>query len=119
MSSGFIKATQKLWHNLIILAENDTRASAPTSTIREIHFMYGKSRESPVCVCVCVCVCVSHSVMSNCLQPHELDKSEPARLLYPWDSPDKNRGAGCHSLLQRIFLTQGLNLGLLHCRQIP
>ena len=25
---------------------------------------------------------------------------------------------GCHSLLQRIFLTQGLNLGLLHCRQI-
>ena len=117
MSSGIIKATQKLWHNLIILAENDTRASAPTSTIREIHFMYGKSRESPVCVCVCVCV--SHSVMSNCLQPHELDKSEPARLLYPWDSPDKNRGAGCHSLLQRIFLTQGLNLGLLHCRQIP
>ena len=25
---------------------------------------------------------------------------------------------GCHFLLQRIFLTQGLNLGLLHCRQI-
>ena len=23
-----------------------------------------------------------------------------------------------HSLLQGIFLTQGLNLGLLHCRQI-
>ena len=25
---------------------------------------------------------------------------------------------GCHSLLQGIFLTQGLNLGLLNCRQI-
>ena len=25
---------------------------------------------------------------------------------------------GCHSLLQGIFLTQGLNLGLLHCQQI-
>ena len=25
---------------------------------------------------------------------------------------------GCHSLLQRIFPTQGLNPGLLHCRQI-
>ena len=25
---------------------------------------------------------------------------------------------GSHSLLQRIFLTQGLNLGPLHCRQI-
>ena len=24
----------------------------------------------------------------------------------------------CHSLLQGIFLTQGLKLGLLHCRQI-
>ena len=26
--------------------------------------------------------------------------------------------SGCHSLLQGIFLTQGLNAGLLHCRQI-
>ena len=25
---------------------------------------------------------------------------------------------GCHSLLQGIFLTQGLNLSLLHCRHI-
>jgi len=25
---------------------------------------------------------------------------------------------GCHFLLQGIFLTQGLNLGLLHCRWI-
>ena len=25
---------------------------------------------------------------------------------------------GCHFLLQGIFLTQGLNPGLLHCRQI-
>ena len=28
----------------------------------------------------------------------------------------KNTGVGCHSLLQGIFLTQGLNPGLLHCR---
>ena len=63
------------------------------------------------------------------------------RLPHPWDSPGKNTGVGCHfllqcqaplsmefsrqeywsgyhSLLQGIFLTQGLNLGLLHCRQI-
>ena len=26
--------------------------------------------------------------------------------------------SGCHSLLQGVFLTQGLNLSLLHCRQI-
>ena len=30
----------------------------------------------------------------------------------------KNTGAGSLSLLQRIFLTQESNLGLLHCRQI-
>ena len=31
-----------------------------------------------------------------------------------WDSPGKNTGVGCYSLLQGIFLTQGLNLRLLH-----
>ena len=36
------------------------------------------------------------------------------RLLCPWDSPGKNTGAGCHFLLQGIFLTQGSNLHLLH-----
>ena len=34
------------------------------------------------------------------------------------DSPGKNTGVGCHALLQRIFPTQGSNLGLPHCRQI-
>ena len=58
---------------------------------------------------------VSHSVVSNFLQPHGL---QSARLLCSWDSPGKNTGVGCHSLLQGIFLTQGLNTGLLHCRQI-
>ena len=42
----------------------------------------------------------------------------PTRLLCPWDSPGKNTGLGCHSLLQGIFLTQGLNPGLLHWREI-
>ena len=34
------------------------------------------------------------------------------------DFSGKNIVVGCHSLLQRIFPTQGWNLGLLHCRQI-
>ena len=53
----------------------------------------------------------SHSVLSDSLRPHAL---EAARLLCPWDSLGKNTGVGCHSLFQGIFLTQGLNLGLLH-----
>ena len=32
--------------------------------------------------------------------------------------PGKNIVVGCHFLLQGIFLIQGLNPGLLHCRQI-
>ena len=66
-------------------------------------------------VCVCVCVCVSRSVVSNSLQPHGL---KPTRSSCPWDSPGKNTGVGCHALLQGIFPTQGLNLGLPHCRRI-
>ena len=62
---------------------------------------------------VCTCVCVL--VVSVSVRPHGL---EPARLLSPWDSPGKNTGVGCHALLQRIFLTQGSNPGILHCRQI-
>ena len=37
-------------------------------------------------------------------------------LLCPWEFSGKNTGMGCHFLLQRIFLTQGSKLGLLHCR---
>ena len=56
----------------------------------------------------------SISFKSSSVQLHGL---YPARLLRPWDFPGKNTGVGCHFLLQRIFLTQGSNLGLLHFRQ--
>ena len=54
-------------------------------------------------------------IVSDSLWPHGL---YPTRVLCPWDSPGKNTGVGCHSLLQRIFPTQGLNSGLLHYRRI-
>ena len=52
--------------------------------------------------------------MSDSLQPHGLG---PTRLLYPWDFPGNSAGVDCHFLLQGILPTQGLNPGLLHCRQ--
>ena len=55
-----------------------------------------------------LCVCVA-SVVSNSLQPCG---PQPARLLCPWDPPGKETGAGCCFLLQGVFPTQGLNLGL-------
>ena len=38
--------------------------------------------------------------------------------LQPGNSPGKNTGVGGQPLLQGVFLTKGLNLGVFHCRQI-
>ena len=54
-------------------------------------------------------------ILSDSLRPHGL---WPTRLLCPWNSPGKNTGVGCHSLLQGICSTQGSNLGFPPCRQI-
>ena len=45
---------------------------------------------------------------------------DPARPLCPWDSPwTRQEHWSGWPLLQGIFLTQGSNPGLLHCRRIP
>ena len=59
-----------------------------------------------------VCV-LSHSTVSDSAAPW----TDP-RLLCPWDFPGKITGVSCHFFLQRIFLTQRSNPGLLHCTQI-
>ena len=56
--------------------------------------------------------------LQSCLTLCDPNGLQPATLLCPWDSLGKNTRVGCHALLQGIFPTQGLNLGLLHCRQI-
>ena len=48
--------------------------------------------------------------MSDSLRPHG--------LYSPGNSLGQNTGVGSLSLLQGIFLTQGLNPGLRHCRWI-
>ena len=53
---------------------------------------------------------VSCSAMPNSLRPHGL---QPTTLFCPQNFPGKNTGVGSHFLLQRIFLTQGSNPGLL------
>ena len=50
--------------------------------------------------------CLISSVLSDSLQ--SMDCSPPGSSV-----PGKNVGVGCHTLLQGIFLTQGLNLSLL------
>ena len=53
---------------------------------------------------------------SQCLQDC-LPLISPYTHIWGWGSPGKNTGVGCHFLLPGIFLTRGLNPGLLHCRR--
>ena len=65
-------------------------------------------------MCVCVCVCVqSLSLVGLVAILWTVACQAPL-----WNFPRKNTGAGCHSFLQGISPTQGLNPRLLHCRQI-
>ena len=52
----------------------------------------------------------SRSVVSDSLGPHGLHS--------PWNSPGQNTVVGSLSFLQGIFLSQGSNSGLPHCRWI-
>ena len=58
---------------------------------------------------------VSRSVVSNSLQPHGL---YPARLLCPWGFSRQEYWSGLPCPFTGDLPTQGLNPGLLHCRQI-
>ena len=81
-----------------------------------------KSRDITLSTKVCVvkaiafpvvmyrCESESHSVVSESLGSHG--------LYSPWNSPGQNTEVGSFSLLQGIFPTQGLNPGLLQCRQM-
>ena len=65
-------------------------------------------------VCMCVCM-LSHSVVSQSVTLWIAAHQTPLCL---WNFSGINTGVGFHFLLQGIFSTQGLNPGLLHCRQI-
>ena len=62
----------------------------------------------------CVCVCLVAQSVQLC----DPKGCSPPGSSVHGDSPGKNPGVGCHGLLQGIFLTQGSNPGLTHCRQI-
>ena len=62
-----------------------------------------------------VCCVLSRSV--NVQLCNAIDCSPPGFSVHG-DSPGKNIGVGCHALLQGIFLTQGSNPDLPHCRHI-
>ena len=87
-------------------------------------FTIGKTWNQPQCplteewiskMCICVVQClVAQSCPTLC---NPMDCSPPGSSVHG-GSPGKTIGVGWHSLHQGIFPTQGLNPGLLHCRQI-
>ena len=60
-----------------------------------------------------VCL-VTQSCLTLC---NPRDCSPPGSSVHG-DFPGKNTGAGCHALLQGIFLTKFSNPGIPYCRQI-
>ena len=94
----------------------------------EVKTQYGRQRPSlSICLCswshlpspspVPVLPSLCAQLVICCVQLSATPWTVATWLLCPWDSPGRNTGVGCHSLLQGIFLTQGSKLGLLHCRQ--
>ena len=59
-----------------------------------------------------LCVLIAQSCLTLC------DPMICSSPVFSCPFPGKSTGVGCHFLLQGIFLTQGSNPGLLHCRQI-
>ena len=64
---------------------------------------------------LCAVLCLFTQSCPTLCDP--MDCSPPSFSVHG-DSPGENTEVGCHTLLQRIFPTQGLNPGLPHCRQI-
>ena len=76
--------------------------------LRPEHYLWGKLR-----------VRVAHTCMLTHVQLFATPwTTRPARLLCPWNSPGKNTGVGCLSLLQGIFPIQGSKSSLLNCRRV-
>ena len=55
------------------------------------------------------------------LCPTLCEPMEPTRLLCPWNSPGKNTGVDCYSLIQGIFLNPGIKPGspILQADSLP
>ena len=65
-----------------------------------------------MCVCVCVLVTLLYLTLFD---PWTVAHQAPLSMEFS----RQEYWSGCHSLLQGISPTQGLNPGLLHYRQIP
>ena len=86
--------------------------SSPQRSPEDLNQSLAQSRHLFLCGCA-ICL-VAQSCLTLCIPMHCIPPGSSVHR----DSPGQNTGVGSHSLLQGIFLTQGSNSGLPHCRQI-
>ena len=81
-------------------------------------FLWGHWLQLGVCMCVCVCMCMCVWAQS-CLTLYDPMDCSPPRLFCPWDFPDKNTGAGCHSQTKMpgFFCFKVARFGLIGLRR--
>ena len=87
---------------------------SPQLLTKPDHLGWGLNCVIGSCLIPCACVLSHFSGVWLC---DPMDYS-PAGSSVHGIFPGKKTGVGCHGLLQGIFLIQGSNLWLLHCRRI-
>ena len=99
MSIGFSR--QEYWNGMPCPSPGDLPNQGLNACLSHfLHWQAGSLSlvppgKSPQKIHCCCCCCV----MSDSVRPH---RWQPTRLPHPWDSPGKNTGVGCHSLLQCV-----------------
>ena len=107
-------SSQEYWHGLPYPSSRDLldpgiEPRSPALQADSLPF------EEALCLSwVYLCVLVPQLCLTLC---DSMDCSPPGPSIHR-SFPGKTTGVGHCSLLQRIFLTQGSNSGLPHCRQI-
>ena len=108
LSMGFSR--HKYWGGVPFSSPGDLPETGiePASSTLACRFFTTEPPEKPIKWHVCLC-----AQLLNHVQLVAAPRTVAHRLLCPWNLPGKKTEVGCHFLLQRIFLTQGLNLHLL------
>ena len=95
--------------DFLFLASKITANVDCSREIRKCLLLGRKAMTNQVCGCL---VAQSCQTLCSPIDGSPLDSSVHG------ESPDKNTGVGCHALLHGIFLAQGLNPDLPHCRWV-
>ena len=82
--------------------------------MNRVYLLYGFPDLITIWIYFYFILCIKFKLSDSC---DPMECSPPDSSVHK-DSPDKNSGVSCQALLQGIFLTQGSNPHLLHCRWI-